>query len=374
MGGTGGHNHASDFAIAEVVVWPRGLTSDEMHRASNHIMHRMGLRPAAYPADLNAWYCPGAFDLVSNTWLDCSGNGNTATLSGTGLTESLSADHGAANDVLALSGTTSSVIDFGPVISSSFTVCSATRYTGGTERRILQGGTNWLHGHHGGKAGVAMYDNQWKTSDLVGNVSPNTDWVVMCGSNDWAQLMLANGVDVGTANPVLYLPGVNCHPWISPEGQITGEWDHAHSRWAWRHASGANRYSVLSLQACKDLCNSIADCSIVSYESNAGACFLRKSSSTLDSANCPSSVHDHYYYPRPNTNQAGVSLAVNVVQPWQSAGETSDFEIAEVVVWPRGLTIEEMHSVSAHIMTRMGMSPPPLPPSPPSPPVEFGSG
>ena len=50
-GGTGGvslfvnggpYNQYSDFAIAEVVVWPRGLTSAEMHRASDHLMDRMG--------------------------------------------------------------------------------------------------------------------------------------------------------------------------------------------------------------------------------------------------------------------------------------------------------------------------------------------
>ena len=51
-GGTGGQslfvnagvygNEKSDFAIAEVVVWPRGLTSAEMHRVSEHLMSRLG--------------------------------------------------------------------------------------------------------------------------------------------------------------------------------------------------------------------------------------------------------------------------------------------------------------------------------------------
>ena len=35
-------NEKSDFAIAEVVVWPRGLTDEEMRRASDHLMNRMG--------------------------------------------------------------------------------------------------------------------------------------------------------------------------------------------------------------------------------------------------------------------------------------------------------------------------------------------
>ena len=45
------------------------------------------------------------------------------------LAESRGAGHGAANEVLALSGTTSSVVAFGPVIQSNFTVCSRSRGT-----------------------------------------------------------------------------------------------------------------------------------------------------------------------------------------------------------------------------------------------------
>jgi hypothetical protein len=210
-----------------------------------------------YPEGMNAWYCPGAFDLASsNTWQDCSGNGNTATLSGSGLAESHSAGHGATNEVLALSGTTSSVISFGAIIASTFTVCSVTRYTGGTKGRILQGGGgNWLHGHyfHNGwgyaMSGVAYYGDyitKWQN-----NVSPDTDWVVMCGSNAGSQLKLVNGVDVG------------------PGGGSTG----------------------------------------------------------------------------------GVSLFVNA---GDNGHEKSDFAIAEVVVWPRGLTDDEMRSVSEHMMNRLG--------------------
>ena len=109
--------------------------------------------PSAYPVDLNAWYCPGAFNIASSTWQDCSGNGKTATLSGSGLAELRSEGHGATSEVLALSGTTSSVISFGAVIQSEFTVCSVTRYTGGAKGRILNGvGANWLHGHWSGRA------------------------------------------------------------------------------------------------------------------------------------------------------------------------------------------------------------------------------
>merc|ERR1712194_391179 len=105
--------------------------------------------PPAYPGGINAWYCPGAFDIASNTWQDCTGNGNTAALSGSGLAESRSAGHGATSEVLALAGTTSSAIAFGAVIKSEFTVCSVTRYTGSAKNCILGGSSHWLHGHWG---------------------------------------------------------------------------------------------------------------------------------------------------------------------------------------------------------------------------------
>ena len=103
--------------------------------------------PPAYPADLTAWYCCGAFDLASGTWPDWSQEGNTATLSGSGFAELSSTGHGASAEVVALSGTPSSQISFGNIIESSFTLCSVTRYTGGSTGRILDGGgANWLHG------------------------------------------------------------------------------------------------------------------------------------------------------------------------------------------------------------------------------------
>ena len=42
------------------------------------------------------------------------------------------------------------------------------------------------------------YYNGWQTG-IKDNVSPDTDWVVMCGTNAGSQLKLVNGVDVGTA-------------------------------------------------------------------------------------------------------------------------------------------------------------------------------
>ena len=91
------------------------------------------------------------------------------------------------------------------VIKSTFTICSVTRYlgNGGYGRLLNSGGgwNNWLHGHQGsatGIAGVAFYGDGWKTLG-VNQVTPNTNWVVMCGQNAGPNLKLVNGVDVGVA-------------------------------------------------------------------------------------------------------------------------------------------------------------------------------
>ena len=65
--------------------------------------------------------------------------------------------HGAAGPVLAVHGSTSTTLDFGTAMVGGGSICSATRYlVDGTKKRILNaGGRNWLHAHHGGRAGVA---------------------------------------------------------------------------------------------------------------------------------------------------------------------------------------------------------------------------
>ena len=94
---------------------------------------------------------------------------------------------GAANTVTFISGTTATQILWPESsVPSTFTVCSVTRYTGGTRNRILTcyGGpsqhTNWLHGHYGSWRGVALY-NGWSTSEA--NHGVLDDWLVMCGTN-----------------------------------------------------------------------------------------------------------------------------------------------------------------------------------------------
>ena len=197
------------------------------------------------------------------TWPNAVQGGAGATLSGNGLSVESQSGHGADSVVTALKGTTADTIDFGDVIKTEFTICSVTRYAGGTGNRILNGeGANWLHGHHGGKAGVAYYEG-WKTISDGTNVDPVTDWVVMCGTNAGSQLKLVNGVNKGTADG----------------------------------------------------------------------------------------------------GQGGVRLWVNGGD--YMPGE-SNFAIAEVMVWDRGLTSEEMYGVSGHLLDKFGMENPSSPTSTPT--------
>lgn len=55
--------------------------------------------------------------------------------------------------------------------------CTVSRYTGPTNRRIFQHtslGSDWLHGHWNGNAGVAYYDG-WIVGE--GGTVPLTNWV-----------------------------------------------------------------------------------------------------------------------------------------------------------------------------------------------------
>eukprot|EP00966_Prymnesium_polylepis_P104962 2431216-Prymnesium_polylepis.1 len=102
------------------------------------------------PTSPSAWYRQGEFDLHARTWIDASGNGNLASLSNIGLsaastslatvlTSVSTSGHGTPVPVLALHGTASASISFGNVVASSFSMCSVTRYTGGSSGRVLNG-------------------------------------------------------------------------------------------------------------------------------------------------------------------------------------------------------------------------------------------
>lgn len=93
-----------------------------------------------------------------------------------------------------IEGTIGTKIDFGNILptSNSWTICSLTRYTGGSQGRILNAGWNWLHGHWNGNVGVAHYDG-WRTPHWNHlPVVSATDWLVFCGQNGGSNIMVGN--------------------------------------------------------------------------------------------------------------------------------------------------------------------------------------
>lgn len=166
--------------------------------------------PTSGFGSIDAWYKEGDFDIGSGmSWTDSTGNGNHATLTGSGFSETHASGNGAVNSVRALRGTTSSVVNF-LTLDTSFTICSLTRYSGinsnANRARILTG-TGCCHVYHGQKSGRsngwAYYTGDevrdgWGTCGTGGCASDENPWLVLCGATHRTRPLLANGVDVGS--------------------------------------------------------------------------------------------------------------------------------------------------------------------------------
>jgi hypothetical protein len=125
---------------------------------------------------------------------DYTGNNRHATISGRRPVLNTQMEDGAEFPIPSLTGSTKTRIIWPPgSIPENFTICSITRYAGSARQRVLAGtsATNWLHGHHLDKSGVAFY-NDWITQ-YAGSAYfayIKTNWLVMCGTNN---NILANG-------------------------------------------------------------------------------------------------------------------------------------------------------------------------------------
>merc|ERR1719188_560129 len=129
--------------------------------------------------EARAWLAYGGFLQDSQWWPDASGNGYDGVVTAGSAQLQTNYGHGATASVLAVHGSTATTLDFGSAMVGGGSICSATRYTGDSKKRILNAdGRNWYHGHWNGNAGVAHY-NGWVTS-YKGIIKPKTDWVLMC--------------------------------------------------------------------------------------------------------------------------------------------------------------------------------------------------
>jgi len=144
--------------------------------------------PTAPVAGYIAWHTGDS--ISGSSWNDLSGNGNTATIGGSGASVVSTTGNGAASTFNVLQGTASTTVTFATgVLPSTYTLFHVARLTGGVRKRIFAGiNVNWLSGFWSGNAGVAFH-GFWLTpqTDVHGN-----NWLY---STDQKNLYKSNGVD-----------------------------------------------------------------------------------------------------------------------------------------------------------------------------------
>ncbi|CAE8653537.1 unnamed protein product, partial [Polarella glacialis] len=179
----------SPSASGLVVATPRGEIRFEFIRIGGQV-HLSGMalaavgsssaisKPADPPAEgMVAWF---KSQNAGSTWPSSVGE-FVGTAGQRGVIRELGAGYGADQPVTYINGGTNSDFDFGKVLKSTFSICSVSRYTGGAVKEILGGGSRQMsHGHWGGQAGVAYYQ-EWVTPSS--NKGPSMDWLVFCGTN-----------------------------------------------------------------------------------------------------------------------------------------------------------------------------------------------
>jgi len=160
------------------------------------------------PANLTpfARYEAVNYNPLTKVWVDSSGNAhNTQSGRITGqptLVTTIENQSASTISFKAVQGTTSDSLRFdNPVFSDgNYTLFHVSRYTGGSNGRIVTTDySNWLSGHWNNNSGVA-YHNGWVTpvQDLH-----STDWLI---STDYEYAYRSNGVERGSSGGDRMLP------------------------------------------------------------------------------------------------------------------------------------------------------------------------
>ena len=145
--------------------------------------------------DLNfglwAWYDMASYNAAASVWRDKSGfaSGRTATLSGVSLANSTAGTASSICPLSYLTGAPTSSISFNmpPLLSAPISICTVSRFTGGSSARVFQstsavGTNNWLHGHWNTYAGVVSYNGWVVGPGPAVSVPTSASWVFMCSS------------------------------------------------------------------------------------------------------------------------------------------------------------------------------------------------
>jgi hypothetical protein len=210
-GGTNTNTYIYTFALFSKSLYN---TNDEVFLKS---LLSFKIIPAQYAALYNIYttkkpwgiYDANKWNSSTNILPEARGYDRNVTSTGT-VTRGSGSGNGASSAISYIGGTTATTLTW-PTgsIPTNFTICSVTRYTGGTSRRILNGSSNWLHGHWNGQRGVCHYDG-WKTAST--GVGTLQNWLVCCGNNGAAipnniliDSVASGTVTGGSSNQPLYI-------------------------------------------------------------------------------------------------------------------------------------------------------------------------
>jgi len=161
------------------------------------------------------WFVAGDYNPTTKLWLNRGSGANLTNFITKGsVTAKESVAGGITASLMALMGTTSTALNFGPMLNSAtWTLCSLTRYSG-TNRREILAGTNFFHGHYNGVAGVARYGSN-TTQVVLDQIVPDVEWVPICGrsrgsapGNVWVgNEQVGTNASLGRAFSTLYING-----------------------------------------------------------------------------------------------------------------------------------------------------------------------
>eukprot|EP00933_Yihiella_yeosuensis_P032115 TRINITY_DN2569_c1_g1_i1.p1 TRINITY_DN2569_c1_g1~~TRINITY_DN2569_c1_g1_i1.p1 ORF type:complete len:1561 (+),score=259.41 TRINITY_DN2569_c1_g1_i1:318-4685(+) len=146
------------------------------------------------------WLAAPDFEVKPNRWRNRGTQGVIDNVVTTGaVTKTASSGFGAAVSIEYIMGVQGTQLSFGKLAAfGELTMCALTRYTGPVSKRgrILNGGGNWLFGHHNRRAGVIhVNEGGWITPEV--NRKDN-NWLAMCArSGTSVKDVLVDGESIG---------------------------------------------------------------------------------------------------------------------------------------------------------------------------------
>jgi hypothetical protein len=213
---------ASDFALADLLVWNVSLSEIQLAEMSRYLRATVlgvSAKKAPFEDSMHAWFASADLRSGGTAWTSRVGN-HVADVAAGIASVAATDGHGARKKVLAMHGTYQTQYNFGGTISgekvipnSEWSMCSVARYDGVYRNRLLQASASVVWGHYGGgQGGTAKLGRlssgylcgTWVTRDSAtraGVADDWDDWVVFCGSNGGGRASYyANGVQVGVSS------------------------------------------------------------------------------------------------------------------------------------------------------------------------------